>query len=74
MGGSEFAVDTGPGPLRNRDIDADRAGRLRRALRSAAPVFLAEVLSPSIEIDFGGKAAECLRSDVGLSQARARDC
>jgi Uma2 family endonuclease len=43
------------------DIVVDRAGRPGKSYTAGAPVFLAEVLSPSTaEIDLGDKAAEYL--------------
>jgi Uma2 family endonuclease len=48
--------------LRYRDIVVDHAGRPGKSYTAGAPVFLAEVLSPSTaEIDLGDKAAEYLR-------------
>src|SRR6266403_4242131 len=59
---AEFGLDTGPETLRYPDIVVDRAGRPGKSYTAGAPVFLAEVLSPSnAEIDLGDKAAEYLR-------------
>ncbi len=58
---AEFGLDTGPETLRYPDIVVDRAGRPGKSYTAGAPVFLAEVLSPSTaEIDLGDKAAEYL--------------
>ena len=58
---AEFGLDTGPETLRYPDIVVDRAGRPSKSYTAGAPVFLAEVLSPSTaEIDLGDKAAEYL--------------
>jgi Uma2 family endonuclease len=57
---AEFGLDTGPETY--PDIVVDRAGRPGKSYTAGAPVFLAEVLSPSTaEIDLGDKAAEYLR-------------
>jgi Uma2 family endonuclease len=57
----EFGVDVGPATLRFPDIVIDIAGQPLRDLTATAPVFIAEVLSPSSErIDLGDKAAEYL--------------
>jgi Uma2 family endonuclease len=59
---SEFGLDAGPRTLRFPDIIVDRAGGAARDLTATAPVFAAEVLSPSTAaIDLGDKAAEYLR-------------
>src|SRR5712671_4159097 len=59
---AEFGLDTGPETMRYPDIVVDRAGGPGKSYTAGAPVFLAEVLSPSTaEIDLGDKAAEYLR-------------
>jgi Uma2 family endonuclease len=59
---SEFGLDAGPRTLRFPDIIVDRAGGAPGDLTATAPVFAAEVLSPSTAaIDLGDKAAEYLR-------------
>src|SRR5262249_30276554 len=59
---AEFGLDPGPETVRYPDIVVDRAGRPGESYTAAAPVFLAEVLSPSsAEIDLGDKAAEYLQ-------------
>ena len=59
---SEFGLDAGPRTLRFPDIIVDRAGGAPKDLTATAPVFAAEVLSPSTAaIDLGDKAAEYLR-------------
>jgi len=59
---AEFGLDAGPETLRYPDIVVDRAGGSGKSYTAAAPVLLAEVLSPSsVEIDLGDKAAEYLR-------------
>jgi Uma2 family endonuclease len=59
---AEFGLDAGPRTLRFPDVIVDRAGGAPRDLTAAAPVFAAEVLSPSTAaIDLGDKAAEYLR-------------
>ena len=58
----EFGLDTGPQTLRYPDIVVDRAGGGTKDYAATAPIFLAEVLSPSnAEIDLGDKAAEYLQ-------------
>ena len=58
---SEFGLDAGPDTLRYPDIVVDHTGGGAKD-RTAAPVLLAEVLSPSTaETDFGDKTAEYLR-------------
>jgi Uma2 family endonuclease len=57
----DFGVDVGPKTVRYPDIVVDPAPARPRDLIAAAPVFIAEVLSPSTErIDLGDKAAEYL--------------
>jgi Uma2 family endonuclease len=57
----EFGVDIGPATLRFPDVVVDIAGQPMRDLTAKAPVFIAEVLSPSSErVDLGDKAAEYL--------------
>jgi Uma2 family endonuclease len=59
---SEFGLDAGPRTLRFPDVIVDRAGGAPGDLTATAPVFAAEVLSPSTAaIDLGDKAAEYLR-------------
>lgn len=59
---AEFGLDAGPETLRYPDIVVDRADGGDKDYTAAAPVLLAEVLSPSTaEIDLGDKAAEYLR-------------
>jgi Uma2 family endonuclease len=59
---SEFGLDAGPRTLRFPDVLVDRAGGAPGDLTATAPVFAAEVLSPSTAaIDLGDKAAEYLR-------------
>jgi Uma2 family endonuclease len=59
--GSDLAVDVGPESLRYPDAIVDSIGG-QRALVAAAPVLIAEVLSPSsATLDLGDKAAEYLR-------------
>jgi Uma2 family endonuclease len=59
---AEFGLDAGPQTMRYPDVMVDRAGGGARDYVAAAPVLLAEVLSPSnAEIDLGDKAAEYLR-------------
>jgi Uma2 family endonuclease len=57
----EFGLDAGPQTMRYPDVMVDRAGGGAKDYVAAAPVLLAEVLSPSsAEIDLGDKAAEYL--------------
>lgn len=59
---AEFGLEAGPDTLRYPDIVVDRADGGDKDSTATAPVFLAEVLSPSTaEIDLGDKAAEYLR-------------
>ena len=59
---ADFGLDAGPRTLRNPDVVVDRAGGAAGDYVAAAPVLLAEVLSPSTaETDLGDKAAEYLR-------------
>jgi Uma2 family endonuclease len=59
---AEFGIDVGPGTIRYADIVVDRWGAKGDALSAMAPVFVAEVLSPSTtKIDLGDKAADYLR-------------
>jgi Uma2 family endonuclease len=58
----EFGLDAGPETLRYPDIVVDRAGGRAKAYVAAAPVLVAEVLSPSsAEIDLGDKRSEYLQ-------------
>jgi Uma2 family endonuclease len=58
----EFGIDLGPESIRFPDVVVDAAGEASADLLAAAPVLIAEVLSPSSErIDLGDKAAEYLR-------------
>ena len=55
-------MDAGPETLRYPDIVVDRAGGRAKAYTAAAPVLVAEVLSPSTaEIDLGDKRSEYLQ-------------
>jgi Uma2 family endonuclease len=55
-------LDGGPETLRYPDIVVDRAGGSGKSYTASAPIFLAEVLSPSrVEIDLGDKVAEYLQ-------------
>ncbi|EJW12017.1 hypothetical protein A33M_2555 [Rhodovulum sp. PH10] len=57
----EFGVDVGPSTVRFPDVVVDPADGARTDRTATAPVFIAEVLSPSSErIDLGDKAAEYL--------------
>lgn len=57
----EFGVDIGPATVRFPDIVVDPADGPATDRTATAPVFLAEVMSPSSErIDLGDKAAEYL--------------
>ena len=59
---SEFGLDAGPRTMRFPDIIVDRVGGGAGDLTATAPVFAAEVLSPSTAaIDLGDKVAEYLR-------------
>jgi Uma2 family endonuclease len=59
---AEFGLDTGPDCVRYPDIVVDRVGGGGKDYTAAAPVLLAEILSPSTAaIDLGDKAAEYLR-------------
>jgi Uma2 family endonuclease len=59
---SEFGLDAGPRTLRFPDVVVDRAGGAPGDYTATAPIFAAEVLSPSTaSIDLGDKAAEYLR-------------
>jgi Uma2 family endonuclease len=58
----EFGVNFGPASIRFPDVVVDLAGQPPKDQTATAPVFIAEVLSPSSErIDLGDKAAEYLR-------------
>lgn len=58
----EFGIDLGPHSMRFPDVVVDIISDTRGDLKAIAPVFIAEVLSPSSErIDLGDKAAEYLR-------------
>lgn len=58
----EFGVDLQTESIRFPDIIVDRAGEAPKDLTAAAPVLIAEVLSPSSErVDLGDKSAEYLR-------------
>ena len=58
----EFGVDLQSESIRFPDIVIDRAGEAPKDLTAAAPVLIAEVLSPSSErVDLGDKSAEYLR-------------
>jgi Uma2 family endonuclease len=57
-----FGLDAGPRTLRYPDVVVDRAGGNLADFTAAAPILLAEVLSPSTaQIDIGDKAAEYLQ-------------
>jgi Uma2 family endonuclease len=59
--GPEFGIDLETGSIRYPDIVVDIAGQTPKDLTAAAPVLIAEVLSPSTErVDLGDKAAEYL--------------
>ena len=59
---TEFGIDVRPGTIRYPDIVVDQHGARRDALTARAPVFVAEVLSPStMKIDLGDKAADYLQ-------------
>ncbi len=59
---TEFGIDAGPGTIRYADIVVDQRGGKGDALTARAPVFIAEVLSPSTaKIDLGDKAADYLK-------------
>lgn len=58
----EFGVNLGSTSVRFPDVVIDLAGQAPKDQTATAPVFIAEVLSPSSErIDLGDKAAEYLR-------------
>ena len=58
----EFGVNLGPASVRFPDVVIDLADQAPKDQTATAPVFIAEVLSPSSErIDLGDKAAEYLR-------------
>jgi Uma2 family endonuclease len=58
----ELGVDVGPSTLRFPDVVVDIAGQSPHDLTAKAPVFIAEILSPSSErTDLGDKAAEYLQ-------------
>jgi Uma2 family endonuclease len=66
----EFGLDSGPQTLRYPDIVVDRAGGNAKDSAAIAPVFLAEVLSPSsAETDLGDKVAEYLQIPTLLAYA-----
>ena len=78
---TEFGVDVGPGSIRYPDVVVvNRRGTKAKDLRTTAPVFLVEVLSPSTAaIDLRDKAAEYLAlSSIGtylvLSQDEVKAC
>ncbi|WP_170145857.1 Uma2 family endonuclease [Rhodoplanes elegans] len=57
----KFGIDVGPSTIRFPDIVVDPADGPTTDRTATAPVFLAEVMSPSSErIDLGDKAAEDL--------------
>jgi len=59
---TEFGIDVRPGTVRYADIVVDRHGAKGDALTARAPIFVAEVLSPStMKIDLGDKAADYLQ-------------
>jgi Uma2 family endonuclease len=59
---SEFGIDLESDSIRYPDIVVDAAGQAPKDLTAAAPVLIAEVLSPSSErIDLGDKASDYLR-------------
>jgi Uma2 family endonuclease len=59
---TKFGLDAGPRTLRFPDVIVDRAGGAPGDYTATAPVFAAEVLSPSTAaIDLGDKAAEYLQ-------------
>ena len=59
---ADFGLDAGPETLRYPDVVVDRAGGSLGDYVATAPLFVAEVLSPTTaEIDLGDKAAEYLR-------------
>ena len=65
---ADFGLDAGPKTLRYSDVVVDQAGGGAGDYVAAAPVLLAEVLSPTTaEIDLGDKAAEYLRLPSLLS-------
>jgi Uma2 family endonuclease len=56
---SDFGVDLGPGIVRYPDVVVDLAGRPFEDLTAAAPVLVAEVLSPSsAKLDLDDKPKE----------------
>ena len=58
----ELGIDLRSESIRFPDIVVDRAGEAPQDLTAAAPVLIAEVLSPSTErVDLGDKSAEYLR-------------
>ncbi len=58
---TEFGLEGGPQTLRYPDILVDRSGGSPADYTAAAPVLVAEVLSPSTtEVDLGDKAADYL--------------
>jgi Uma2 family endonuclease len=58
---AEFGLDAGAQTMRYPDVMVDRAGGGATDYVAAAPVLVAEVLSPSsAEVDLGDKAAEYL--------------
>ncbi len=59
---SEFGLNAGPKTLRFPDVIIDRADGALGDLTATAPVFAAEVLSPSTTaVDLGDKAGEYLQ-------------
>ena len=59
---TDFGIDVRPGTIRYADIVVDQYGAKGDALTAKAPVFVAEVLSPStMKIDLGDKAADYLQ-------------
>src|SRR5205807_10659979 len=58
----EFGIELESESIRFPDIAVDAAGQAPKDLTAAAPVLIAEVLSPSSErVDLGDKSAEYLR-------------
>jgi len=59
---ADFGVDGGPDTLRYPDILVEAAGGDPKGCTTPAPIFIAEILSPSsVATDLGDKAAEYLR-------------
>jgi Uma2 family endonuclease len=58
----DFGFDGGPETLRYPDVVVDRSGGPTGDYTATAPIFIAEVLSPSTaDVDLGDKAAEYLQ-------------